>query len=31
MPRFPCPLTAAATEICVACLELSSDAVIDED
>ena len=31
MLRFPCPLTAAATEIFVSCLELSSDAVIDFD
>jgi hypothetical protein len=31
MLRFPCALTAAATEIFVACLELSSDAVIDFD
>jgi len=29
MLRFPCPLTAAATEIFVSCLELSSDMVID--
>ena len=29
MLRFPCPLTAAATEIFVSCLELSSDTVID--
>jgi hypothetical protein len=27
MLRFPCPLTAAATEIFVSCLELSSDEV----
>jgi len=29
MLRFPCPLTAAATEIFVSCLEISSDVVID--
>ena len=29
MLRFACPLTAAATEIFVSCLELASDQVID--
>jgi hypothetical protein len=31
MLRFPSPLTAAATEIFVSCLEISSDVVVDFD
>lgn len=31
MLRFPCPLTAAATEIFVSCLEISADVMIDID
>jgi hypothetical protein len=31
MLRFPCPLTAAATEIFVSCLEISADLIIDID
>ena len=31
MLRFPCPLTAAATEIFVSCLEIASDMVVDLD
>ena len=31
MLRFPCPLTAAATEIFVSCLEISADMVVDFD
>jgi hypothetical protein len=31
MLRFPCPLTAAATELFVSCLEISADVVVDLD
>jgi hypothetical protein len=31
MLRFPCPLTAAATEIFILCLEISADVVVDFD
>jgi hypothetical protein len=31
MLRFPCPLTAAATEIFVSCLEIASDVMVDLD
>ena len=31
MLRFPSPLTAAATEIFISCLEISADVVIDFD